>query len=452
MPALVAELDAMLTQDGAHAALPCLRALGQWQGDPRIGAACVRWLLDPARVRSPDAAMFVELEKTLNRHLDRRHGETLKRLADGGSPWSELLGRGAALPLLSRLADYGERLLAPRRPLAADLALGLEQLAERVAEMPLDRAQPEAVEKGLLRIRHHPLDEAARAVFRDLLLETGDPWGELIVLQEARAAKGETEASREETALLRRVEPRILGALAFHRAGMIVPLKYGRGFLTQVAIHAHAHEVAAVMAHAELSTLERVTFHDAAAITPNLVVLKEALGVTLADLERARLQAPEVKLSTVALKNVSVPELIGSRWWPELRELYTFDLRPRLEQLFSLPVSPQLTAVGVLERPAATAFDGFDASMLSAAPSSIQRVRIDAFGRRETLQVTWVRSRPGWRAEVGGTLSLVPRADRTDAAELRSALPALRRHLKGAREVTVLPGVSTEIRQAIEKK
>jgi hypothetical protein len=232
---------------------------------------------------------------------------------------------------------------------------------------------------------------------------------------------------------------------------MIVPLEYRRGFLTHAAVRANPHEVAAVMAHAELATLERVAFHDAAAITPNLLALKDVYGVTLADLERARQQAPEVKLTVVALKDVSVAQLAGSRWWPELKELHTLDPRPRIEQLLTLPVSPQLTAVGVLERPAKSAFDGFDVAMLAAAPSSIQRVRVDAFGRRETLQVTWVRSKPGWRAEVSGTTALLPRPDRADAAELREALPFLRRHLKGARSVAVLPGVSSEIRQAIEK-
>lgn len=451
VPALLTELEAMLAEEGPPALIPCLRALASYPGDPRVGAACLRWVLDPSKVRAPNAAIFQELEKALTRHLDRRHGETLKALAQTDSPWSEKIGRAVALPVLSRLADHGDTLLFHRAPLPADVAQRLEDLAERVSQMRLDSVTPEAIEKGLLRIRHHPLDEAARAVFRDLLLEASDPWGELIVLQEARAAKGDTQASNEERQLLRRVELRILGALTLHRAGMIVPLEYRRGFLAHAAIHAHAHDVAAVMAHAELSTLERVTFENAAAITDNLVALKEAYGVTLADLERARQQAPAVKLSVVAIKDVSVAELVGTRWWPELRELYTFDPRPRLEQLLTLPVSPQLTAVGVLERPAATAFEGFDVAMLAGAPSSIQRVRIDAFGRRETLQVTWVRNKPGWKAEVSGSTSLLPRPDRADAPELRAALPALRRHLKGARSVVVMPGVSSEIRQAIEK-
>jgi len=448
MPAMLAELDAMLAEQDAIAIILCFRALASRPGDPRVSAACVRWLLDPAKVHSLDAPMYRELDKVLNHHLDPRHAETLRAFARSNKRWAERIGRTTTLPVLARLLSYPDR---PRRSMPPELVKRLAQLRERVRQMPDEVARP-SIASGEARVRSHPSDEGARGVFRDMLLEAGDAWGELMALQEARAAKGETRPSPAEAKLLLEAEARILGTLSLKRPGMVVPLEYGRGFLTHAAIRGHAHEVAPVMAHSELSTLERVTFYDAAAITPNLTALKEAHGITLADLERATLQAPGVKLSVVTIKNATPAALARARWWPELRELYTLDPGCRLEQLLALPVSKQLTALGIIDRPAKTAFDGFKVALLAMAPDSIQRVRLDAYARHGGLRVTWLRAEPGWRAEVVGTTMLLPRGDREAAGDLHAALPALRRYLSGARSITVSHGVSPQLRHAIERR
>jgi hypothetical protein len=447
---LVVEMEALLAEEEAAAVVPCLRALGARPGDPRIGAACVRWLLQPEQVLSRSVGMYRELEHALQHHLDPRQAATLATQARAGNPWAVYLGNFATARVLHTLASDAHGLAFQRQPIPPAIRERLDALAERVRKMPVEVA-PNTVESVLMRIRREPADEGTRGVFRDLLLEANDPWGELIAVQEARAKFGGPR-SAEETRLLAEVEPRILGTLPLRRPGMAQPLEYGRGFLTHAGIRGHAHEVGAVMEQPELSTLERVTFYDAAAITPNLVALKEAHGLTLADLERAAKKAPGVKLQVVSVKHATAPELALATWWPELKELYTFDPATRIDALLALPVAKQLTSVGLLDRPAATAFERFDSGTLALAPASIKRVRVDAFGLRGTLRVTWVRAEGGWRAEVSeGTLWL-PVSDRAPGGDLERALPALKQFLRGARSVSVLSGVSPQLRKELEQR
>jgi uncharacterized protein (TIGR02996 family) len=115
-------------------------------------------------------------------------------LADPAAPWAEALA-----PVERHLAALPPpvALTSPAVAILEGLAAG-EPAPARAAE--LDAADEAALLAAVLAA---PADDAPRLVYADWLTERGDPRGELILLQCARAATGGAPTAREEELLAR---------------------------------------------------------------------------------------------------------------------------------------------------------------------------------------------------------------------------------------------------------
>jgi uncharacterized protein (TIGR02996 family) len=155
-------------------------ALDAWPEDPRIAPQLLE-ILGKAAWNYTDhirlQPLFVSL---IGRSSDERVLERLRELQ--ARPVARMGGLRTALgQVLPRLITRLEAHLRQRRPLEP----GDEEIARRIVERlrPAPRTGHASREQLLQRIRENPDDDDARAVWVDLLLEEGDPRGELVSLE-----------------------------------------------------------------------------------------------------------------------------------------------------------------------------------------------------------------------------------------------------------------------------
>src|SRR5947208_2415677 len=124
-----------------------------------------------------------------------------------------LVRHGDAVPEEDAGSDR-DRWLSPRGREHARI-LGRLLREQNVAPDAIVASPPPGEAQLLAAIHAHPGDDELRRVYADLLLERGDPRGELIVLQLRRAAGEASEREMEqERALLKRYAKAWLGPLA----------------------------------------------------------------------------------------------------------------------------------------------------------------------------------------------------------------------------------------------
>lgn len=273
--------------------VPRLDELENRRDDPRPTEPLLRTLAMPGGA-SAWRKVFLRVCRCLVAGGDPRALTGLEerlRLDRKGSPQRTSSNRDFIL-------ERGERTLAeltarfPDGPPALDEAAA-RALAEVVAiidglpgELPLPAPDstkaPERDDIAALKraVLDAPEDDQARLVLADALQEQGDPRGELIVLQVARAnGVVDARSERRERALLKANLKAWLGPLA--RVVQTSSAVFERGFLTEcVAEIKNVATARTELHHEEWATVRKLTFVGAALVTPAMRALIEASGMT----------------------------------------------------------------------------------------------------------------------------------------------------------------------------
>ena len=173
-------------------ALPILTSLLEWPDDPRLAMALARIVDATPYDVWTSASFYRPLFERLAKLRDLRTLPLLR--AQASKEKSEYYDRG-----LEERALHGLEHAFPDGPpeLAPEVEAAVATLEARYRErMQLASAKAQGEAAYLAAIYADPDDVALRAVYADWLLERGDPRGELITLQLARAA-GRTSEDAE---------------------------------------------------------------------------------------------------------------------------------------------------------------------------------------------------------------------------------------------------------------
>ncbi|MBL8950662.1 MAG: hypothetical protein JNK82_07795 [Myxococcaceae bacterium] len=383
VPPLLDALEVMLKALKPRFTRPCLDALAVAVADPRVGARLAK--LAPIGER----ALSGPFNAALWRHASMRELEKLKALVAA-------TGNGKFKQIRFTVEKRASGLV-----LEPEVRVRVRELGAAAVNMAAPAASSQSGASLLERVWAAPDDPMAREVFRDWLLERGDPWGELMALQEHRVRTGGEETPRER-ALLRKVRPQILGSLAGAKGKVLSELQFERGFVVGATVmRKGVTRVAALLSRPELSTLERVRFVQDAALTPNLHVLREVHGVHGETLGALVKKAPELKVEVLSM--VGGPGFLeGLEVWPTLAEL-SLTASDRLSELFrsvrALEVLQRLTAFGARGVYARLAFDRWSWEALDGLPAGIQRVTVETMWGLD-VRFVFERASDGWSVHV----------------------------------------------------
>ncbi|MGC4118643.1 MAG: TIGR02996 domain-containing protein [Myxococcales bacterium] len=234
-PADLARLMAILREQPVAAAQQLVEAMEPLPRDPRFLPAVVALLNDPPWVSSSSHKFWRALLALQAQQKDPRAAPALESLDLKRIYVSDWAIEAMGSMVRRALKD------APRKepPMPEALAHACNDW-----EAKLDRQQGAGVDL-LGKILERPDDVGLRSVYADWLQERGDPRGEFIALQLARASGTSTEAQR-------RREAQLLAAHAEAWIGPLLPavptdrFRFERGFLTEVSVNPlRAAEVAA---------------------------------------------------------------------------------------------------------------------------------------------------------------------------------------------------------------
>jgi uncharacterized protein (TIGR02996 family) len=224
-------------------ALAQLEVIAGWPADPRTVDALLA-LIDRAPYRSHPARVLWQRVYTLL--IDLADPRTLAALPSEPDAYARQFPRDETKRSIARrLADLRERLTElPDPPGLTDAETELlTQLRPSTTTKRVDD------EQLLADIYANPDDDAARAVYADLLTSYGDPRGELIALQ-LLAKPGKPQRDRIKQ-LLREHQIAWLGELA--DVALALDLRYERGFPAAITLDGGASQAA----------IERLTGHRA---------------------------------------------------------------------------------------------------------------------------------------------------------------------------------------------
>jgi uncharacterized protein (TIGR02996 family) len=259
-----------------------LARLEAWPADPRIADALVAMLANSWRSYGSRSKRKVwgQVATLLLRHGDGRSHEalepvraTLARSRRRGNERAEYVGKkvdglGGKLPTekplsadtLAELPAIELWLDARERELAVDSSRTLP--AEALEPNARDgTAQERSAEQLLAQIRANPADAGARQVYADLLIEAGDPLGELITLQCAAPTPKNVKRIKE---LLREHRGRWLGELE-----PVVEAKscvFERGFLAAAWVRCRTAKQVKSLGGPGWSTVEQLAGPDFATL------------------------------------------------------------------------------------------------------------------------------------------------------------------------------------------
>ena len=235
----VATLLAALTVGHWGLAQERLARVSAWAPDPRVSGALVA-LLERPPYASQDAIPFWEDLLTVLVAVDDPRS-TAHLAVFAARTWPGSIRAGELMkPLLEEAARAAEG-RAPPLPLGEIAARLRDELLRRVAP-PSEHAR--SAERLLARIFDNPEDDELRRVYADVLLEQGDPRGELIALQYRRLDGDLDEAvAKREAWLLRMHRKKWLGPLG----DVAADVELERGFLASLSYDAkYAAQLAAV--------------------------------------------------------------------------------------------------------------------------------------------------------------------------------------------------------------
>lgn len=335
-------LDALVVGRGDEVA-ERLAVLAHWPADPRVSAALVHCLLEPPLVGPSGRGVAMAMLDLLVAIGDPVAAAAFVEAVDA-----------ERLPVLRRIGRVVQQKIASVVPVLRALQVpALDGVVEPLLDaidgaLAATKKLPPRDESALLEAIHADLaDDAPRLVYADVLLERGDPRGELIVLQCERARTG-ARPTRRERELLGTYARAWLGPL--DKVIMKRDLVYERGFLAACACRTEKKDdLEAAYGHPIWSTVTKVDLASAHldmgrllshAACRNLRTVVRILPRTLMKLAR-----PELEEVGIAFFAFHPPLLDKLAAMPKLRAI---DIsHPDLEQL-RLHVDRRMPNVRVL--------------------------------------------------------------------------------------------------------
>jgi len=263
-----------------------LRALLSWDRDPRIATAARAWLEAPPVAGARRRSFYLPLIELIGHVADSRLYPLLARLSAKESRSTTIHNLG--MPAWKPLAALTERLAKqPALALSTDDEAVVTKIRERMgrASTPVQGVVRAADPAELFaEVYARPDDDDARAVLSDLLQQLGDPRGEYIALQLARAGTDQKRTPRER-ALEETWGRKWLGALepALLAGGIV----FERGFLARCR-YVGAFAGAATQGAVEWSTVTQVdvstasqfvTYSHAVLLDPVMRSLRHVVGL-----------------------------------------------------------------------------------------------------------------------------------------------------------------------------
>jgi uncharacterized protein (TIGR02996 family) len=321
-----------------------LRRIAGWQPDPEVASALVA-LVDAAPYPAQQTLELWDLVlATLVGIADPRTQAHLERLAQRKWPGSARMDK----LMKQRLRDAASALakLPPAR-LDADQTATRDRLVRRLLK-PATPGHKSELEL-LAEIYERPDDDELRKVYGDLLLERGDPRGELIALQ----YQPERDLKRE-AAILRKHQKVWLGPLAavadaatFER-GFVATFAYAARYASQLATLAGAREWATVRA---LRFVEAKTRNGIVEFLTNPVMrsLRDIRGIGPGHVIELAERVVEIHALGFDVPNEAPIEDLHLEEFPKLHELEVTSRAYRLAPLEWLQQSPALARLDVLE-------------------------------------------------------------------------------------------------------
>lgn len=232
-------------------------ALTTFGPDPRLAMAFTALIMEGAYDSLGGTLLTISLIQQIGKHRDAR---TLPLLKSEAEHVRERFWRERVRPAIANVVKTLEALAPPQLEAAVEEALG--NVERHFARAVADEATAVRGEADFLRaIYERPDDDGLRSVYADWLTERGDPRGELITLQLARARGEETPATRKrEAALLKKHGDAWIAPFTED----LVPKKamrvFERGFLSQVVLgwNSREGEIPRKLSEPGWATVERV--------------------------------------------------------------------------------------------------------------------------------------------------------------------------------------------------
>ncbi|HEY7372960.1 MAG TPA: TIGR02996 domain-containing protein [Polyangia bacterium] len=218
--------------------------------DPRIAAALAHFVEHPPFQRT-DGALYGDITSALDAVDDPRFRPLLV------GAWARVEKRLRWIRKHRKDAEILRGVaaaIATREPPEAVDAGALAEIDGLLAvKTPVQKKQARDARELLQAIYDDPLDTSLRLVYADVLLEAGDPRGELIALQ---CQRGDGPASKRERALLKGYDRKWLGAIEpiVLKSGV----EFRRGFVGKAREAAKLIVQNALLAAPEWSTVEEL--------------------------------------------------------------------------------------------------------------------------------------------------------------------------------------------------
>jgi uncharacterized protein (TIGR02996 family) len=290
-----------------------LERLLEWPPDPRIGRAMIALLLSGEATFGRLYPVYVQAARVLERHFDPGTRESLREVRVQVRTVTDTIARLVQVPI--------PELAAAEHAAIAELAT----LATSLEEPP-----PPRTEEDLLgEIYARPDDLGARHVYADLLLERGDPRGELIQLQLLPAR--DAAQTRRVSALLRAHQGKWYGTLA----PVVADGELTAGFLSSIRLRPSSDgqviQLAGDRAWKLVDELDVGDLHESVqprVIVPHLTRLRGLHGVRAAPLIELLARREPWQLERLGCFLNSANELIAraplcaaAKQLPKLRQL-----------------------------------------------------------------------------------------------------------------------------------
>lgn len=234
--------------------------------DPRVAAALVRFLEDPAWHATGSQPFWGKVFKLLNENIDPRSLPKLERIDYATIINGKSMRGWMEERLAQSVAAIKKSGLTSKTISRVDRA-ALDALKAKPSDKSPKVSSKRADEAALFdAVYQDPDDDGPRAVLADFLIERGDPRGELITLMLSRTKEGEKRA----LAIIRKNQKSWLGAIApwvkyvaYPSVDPVDPerisLWWNRGFLAGGIIAITKPKLAELAGSPLWSTLERVS-------------------------------------------------------------------------------------------------------------------------------------------------------------------------------------------------
>ncbi len=241
-----------------------VEALGGLAPDPRVASRYVEMLRAPPFTSSSNRPIWTKiLAQLVETHVDPRAADAVREMAP---TYTQIFGdtvTGKHVRAALEKAGPGIDDALAAFPLCR-VALSAEHEAlVREAEVlaPPARVAATVVDEAsaLLRaVAEDPRDDARRDAYRAVLDAMGDPWAEVIVLQERRFKRGAAtpEDSAREDDLVKKHARRWLGPLA----PVVLEPKFERGFLVECCLNPKGTRTGPAIGDPRWATVETLRF------------------------------------------------------------------------------------------------------------------------------------------------------------------------------------------------